>query len=259
MTDAADDVINDVDTPANPITTKEKVVETSDDQPHPPSLPPVGDELKETSAVDEDGKLDDEDGKMSASDISAATVANTPHTFNTMLYQLLLHKSQHGSIDNICQTDPKYTELYNWVETQRKQYKLYLTTTTDSDPSLTNTVFLTDDHVDVLDAIDFQWKVKKDDKLWNQQFKNLLAYKKEHDDVNVPRNYVGMPKLGEWVTEQRRQYKAYMDGKPTPMTAERESKLSGVGFVWKVRERADWNDRYEQLLEFKKEVRRHII
>ncbi len=26
------------------------------------------------------------------------------------------------------------------------------------------------------------------------------------------------------------------------------------GFVWKVRDRADWNDRYEQLLEFKKEV-----
>ena len=255
MTDAADDV--KFGTPAN---LPSPSVKTSHDQPldtdgmDVPSLPPV-DEMKGTTK--EISADNHDDGKMSASDIAAATVANTPHTFNAMLYQLLLHKSQHGSIDNISQTDPKYTELYHWVETQRKQYKLYLTTD-DVPSSSTNIVFLTEEHVNVLDAIDFQWNVKKDDTLWNQRFQNLLTYKKEHDDVNVPRNYVGIPKLGEWVTEQRRQYKAYIDGKPTPMTAERESKLSSVGFVWKVRERADWNDRYEQLLEFKKEVRRHI-
>ena len=37
------------------------------------------------------------------------------------------------------------------------------------------------------------------------------------------------------------------------MTDERKQKLDDLGFVWKVRERADWNDRYEQLLEYKKE------
>ena len=44
------------------------------------------------------------------------------------------------------------------------------------------------------------------------------------------------------------------------MTDERKEKLDAIGFVWKVRERADWNDRYEQLLEFKKEVRLcHVV
>ena len=37
------------------------------------------------------------------------------------------------------------------------------------------------------------------------------------------------------------------------MTDERKEKLDALGFLWKVRERADWNDRYEQLLEYKKE------
>ena len=46
----------------------------------------------------------------------------------------------------------------------------------------------------------------------------------------------------------------WSDNKASTMTEERNTKLTELGFVWKVRERADWNDRYEQLLEFKKEV-----
>ena len=37
------------------------------------------------------------------------------------------------------------------------------------------------------------------------------------------------------------------------LTDERKAQLDELGFIWKVRDRADWNDRYEQLLEFKKE------
>lgn len=55
------------------------------------------------------------------------------------------------------------------------------------------------------------------------------------------------------VTDQRRQLKAKNDGRPSMMTDERKVKLDSLGFLWKVRERADWNDRYEQLLEYKKE------
>lgn len=55
------------------------------------------------------------------------------------------------------------------------------------------------------------------------------------------------------VTDQRRQLKAKLDGRPSMMTDERKEKLDALGFLWKVRERADWNDRYEQLLEYKKE------
>ena len=37
------------------------------------------------------------------------------------------------------------------------------------------------------------------------------------------------------------------------MTDERKEKLDAIGFLWKVRERADWNDRYQELVEYKNE------
>lgn len=161
-----------------------------------------------------------------------------------MLYQLLLYKAQRGDL-NIPHNDTSYRLLYNWVQTQRKHYKLY-------QENKTSSTFLNADRIAVLDAIDFQWNVRGDT-FWQKNFDGLVTYKNEHGDVRVPRLYTKNPKLGEWVTDQRRQWKAKMEGKPNMMTDERKTKLDELGFVWKVRDRADWNDRYEQLLEFKKE------
>mmetsp|Transcript_33827 Transcript_33827/g.64406 ORF Transcript_33827/g.64406 Transcript_33827/m.64406 type:complete len:566 (-) Transcript_33827:105-1802(-) len=165
-------------------------------------------------------------------------------SWNVMLYQLLLYKAQRGDL-NIPHNDASYRLLYNWVQTQRKHFKLY-------QENKTSSTFLNADRIAVLDAIDFQWNVRGDT-FWQKNFDSLVKYKNEHGDVRVPRLYTKNPKLGEWVTDQRRQWKSKMDGKPNLMTEDRKAKLDEVGFVWKVRDRADWNDRYEQLLEFKKE------
>jgi len=165
-------------------------------------------------------------------------------SWNAMLYQLLLYKAQRGDL-NIPHNDTSYRLLYNWVQTQRKHYKLY-------QENKTSSTFLNADRIAVLDAVDFQWNVRGD-MFWQKNFDALIMYKNEHGDVRVPRLYTKNPKLGEWVTDQRRQWKSKMEGKPNMMTDERKSKLDEMGFVWKVRDRADWNDRYEQLLEFKKE------
>ena len=167
-------------------------------------------------------------------------------SWNAMLYQLLLYKAQRGDL-NIPHNDTSYRLLYNWVQTQRKHHKLY-------QENKTSSTFLNADRIAVLDAIDFHWIIRGDT-FWQKNFDSLMVYKNEHGDVRVPRLYNKNPKLGEWVTDQRRQWKAKMDGKPNMMTDERKAKLDELGFVWKVRDRADWNDRYEQLLEFKKEVR----
>mmetsp|Transcript_1702 Transcript_1702/g.3728 ORF Transcript_1702/g.3728 Transcript_1702/m.3728 type:complete len:541 (+) Transcript_1702:133-1755(+) len=165
-------------------------------------------------------------------------------SWNVMLYQLLLYKAQRGDL-NIPHNDTSYRLLYNWVQTQRKHFKLY-------QENKTSSTFLNADRIAVLDAIDFQWNVRGDT-FWQKNFDSLVKYKNEHGDVRVPRLYAKNPKLGEWVTDQRRQWKSKMEGKPNLMTDERKAKLDEIGFVWKVRDRADWNDRYEQLLEFKKE------
>ena len=89
--------------------------------------------------------------------------------------------------------------------------------------------------------------------VWERHYESLLGYKTEHGDIKVPRAYAKNPRLGEWVFEQRRQLKLKEEGKPSQIDEDKKTKLDRVGFVWKIRERVDWNGRYEQLIDFKKE------
>ncbi|KAL3801715.1 hypothetical protein ACHAW5_010055 [Stephanodiscus triporus] len=167
--------------------------------------------------------------------------------WNAMLYELLLYKAQRGDM-NVPHDDPSYRNLYDWITTQRRQYQ----------DNKTSSSFLNADRIAVLDAIDFQWNLRGDT-LWQKNFDALIVYKAEHGDVRVPRLYDKNAKLGEWVTEQRRQLKFKLEGKPNTMTEERKAKLDDLGFVWQVRDRSDWNDRYEKMLEFKKETGHCVV
>ena len=166
-------------------------------------------------------------------------------SWNDMLYQLLLYKARKGDV-NIPDNDVQYRSLYDWIQTQREQYTLYQQDETSS-------TVLNADRVAVLESIDIQCTVRGE-RIWQSNFDDLVAYKKENGDVRVPRQYEKAPKLAEWVTDQRRQCKARLEGKPSTMTAERMAKLDQLGFVWQFRDRMDWNERYEKLLEYKKEV-----
>jgi hypothetical protein len=171
-------------------------------------------------------------------------------SWNDMLYQLLLYKVRKGDV-NIHENDSRYRPLYNWIQTQREHYSLYR----EDD---TSTTLLNADRVAVLESIDTQCTARGEI-VWRKYFDALVAYKNEHGDVRVPRNYEAAPKLGEWITDQRKQFKARLEGKPTTMTTERMAKLDQLGFVWQFRDRMDWNERYEKLLEYKKEVSYKIM
>jgi hypothetical protein len=216
------------------------------------------------SAIKEEGSPDDDgDGLVASSDTATFATGglkrdedddndldidgnfdDSAECWNSMLYQLMLYKAQLGDL-NVPNNDAKYIKLYNWIQRQRAYYQ-----EKNTKPDST---CLSPDRIAVLDAIDFQWNLRGDN-FWQKNFDGLIAYKKEYGDVRVPRLYDKNPKLGEWVTDQRRQWKAKCDGRPNSMTEERKAKLDDLGFVWQVRDRSDWNDRYEKLLEFKKEV-----
>ena len=53
------------------------------------------------------------------------------------------------------------------------------------------------------------------------------------------------------MTDQRRQYKAFTQGQTSQMTKERQAKLEALGFAWQVRNRPEWDVRYNELLEYK--------
>ena len=84
--------------------------------------------------------------------------------------------------------------------------------------------------------------------LWQTEL--LRQYGERHNHVLVPR-LCEIPGLGDWVTDQRRQYKAWTQGQTTQLTQERRDKLEAIGFAWKVRNRPEWEQRYHELLQYK--------
>lgn len=71
--------------------------------------------------------------------------------------------------------------------------------------------------------------VKTSTDKWENMLEQLLRYKNEHGNTLVPNRY---PKLGNWVSTQRRYYKARQKGQTTPLSDNRLKKLESVGFVW---------------------------
>ena len=67
---------------------------------------------------------------------------------------------------------------------------------------------------------------KIDNKKWMSMFQRLVEYKKQHRNTAVPKKYDEDPKLGEWVSKQRRLYKN------NQLLPNRYALLNSVGFEW---------------------------
>lgn len=67
---------------------------------------------------------------------------------------------------------------------------------------------MTESRVKLLNDIGFTWKAQEFENVpWENQFLNLLEFKETHGHMLVPKRYDPNPPLGNWVQEQRRQYK----------------------------------------------------
>lgn len=116
-------------------------------------------------------------------------------------------------------------------------------------------------------------KKRKTRKTWEQRLEEVKAYKLEHGDCLVPRNYKQDPGLGRWVEMQRSNYQKYMKEKQnggTPkacggMDEERIALLEAQGFCWtfgrgmssRKRDNAkpatSWLERFEELKAYKQQ------
>jgi Helicase associated domain len=63
---------------------------------------------------------------------------------------------------------------------------------------------------------------------WNRFYELLRQYQQMHGHVLVPR-LCEIPGLGDWVTDQRRQYKSWKQGQQSQLTPERREKLEQLG------------------------------
>ena len=77
-----------------------------------------------------------------------------------------------------------------------------------------------------LDEIGFEWVLKA--AAWEEMFKRLVQYKKQHKDCRVPQKWEKDPQLGTWVSTQRTRKKR------GTLSPEQMRRLDEIGFEWEV-------------------------
>jgi len=80
---------------------------------------------------------------------------------------------------------------------------------------------------------------------WNKMFQRLVAYKEKHHTTNVPYRCKKDPQLGEWVANQRRNYRE------ETVSKHRVDLLNSIHFVWGNLYEAQWMEMYQRLLLYK--------
>lgn len=139
----------------------------------------------------------------------------------------------------------KYGSLGGWVQYQRRS-KDKLSTS----------------QVTKLDELDFVWNVN--DYQWQQKYEQIREFIQENDHSHLPstKEYKA---LQAWCGTQRKLYRAKHnltdDNSPiigtassrttSVLTDERESLLKDIGFDWKTTHEHTWNQRIQQLKEYK--------
>jgi hypothetical protein len=144
--------------------------------------------------------------------------------WNQRFLELKEFHQEHGHF-NIPSKYEKYPKLGQWVKDQRRHYALY---------KQGKQSYMSERRVQKLNTIDFRWDTHTSQ--WLQRWEQLVHYKQQHGDCLVPIKYPANPPLATWVHHQRRQFKKYLRGLPSPMTQTRIDALNRIGFVWYINE-----------------------
>lgn len=158
------------------------------------------------------------------------------HDFDHFLFYAILYRSHNK---NFSVKKELYPKLYEWLQFLKKEYKAHT--------SASQTSSLTLEQIQTLEYLHIPLS-SRGETHWSRFYQQLCRYKERHGHVLVPR-LCEVPGLGDWVTEQRRQYKAMRCGQSSVLNPERLAQLERLGFVWQVRHRPEWDARYRELLE----------
>ncbi len=153
--------------------------------------------------------------------------SNPAHFDHFLFFLLVVRAESETPASNICKDE--YPVLYAWIQNVKKEYKLYVNGAVCQ---------LTPQQVLVLESLHVPLTSRGDDH-WNRYYEFLVQYRNRHGHVLVPR-LCETPGLGDWVTDQRRQYKAKQQGQASQMTTARQELLEALDFVWHVRNRPEW-------------------
>ncbi|KAG7337127.1 helicase domain protein [Nitzschia inconspicua] len=159
-----------------------------------------------------------------SSAMSAASAQPRPQRYqsqpwNERLEELKQFHEEHGHmlVPHVYGKNPR---LSQWVKRQRYQYRL---------KKLGRHSTLSDQREAVLQKIGFVWESHKQS--WDDSFRSLQIFYATHGHVRVTKSNAD-DTLNTWCKHQRRQYKRFVCGQSSHMTAERIRKLESVQFDW---------------------------
>ncbi|KAL7568634.1 hypothetical protein ACA910_022732 [Epithemia clementina (nom. ined.)] len=84
---------------------------------------------------------------------------------------------------------------------------------------------------------------------WLRRYKQLIEYAEIHGDCLVPRYFAENPALGNWVLEQRQNYRKMQKGERSRITWARKYLLKMLGFDWDPFQTV-WMKQYGELVEY---------
>mmetsp|Transcript_17558 Transcript_17558/g.24758 ORF Transcript_17558/g.24758 Transcript_17558/m.24758 type:complete len:365 (+) Transcript_17558:101-1195(+) len=140
--------------------------------------------------------------------------------------------------------------LGKWVATQRSMHKTFTNGNVEA---------LSSERVKKLEAINFQWEVKRQNvdstiKSWESRLEDLKAFRRKCSHCNVPRDWPEDPSLALWVRNQRGAFKKWLACEKSNMNYDRARKLEEIGFKWSIKRtpvRKHWDVRFNEVREYK--------
>jgi glutaredoxin len=179
------------------------------------------------------------------------------------LQELTIYKKQNNGKTYVSTLDATNKPLRTWVNTQKKQYKLFQENENSS---------MTPERIKSLNELDFEWQGRAvistaytsprigylQTAVWDTRLQELVTYKQVNGHTNVPQRCPSNKPLGSWVKTQRNQYKLLREGKMregknSHMTKERMESLNELDFEWSSGSETStpWEQRLQELAAYK--------
>ena len=88
---------------------------------------------------------------------------------------------------------------------------------------------------------------------WLIRYDELVAFKQQYGHCNVPQKFQENKPLGIWVSNQRKQYRLFCQGKSSYITPDRIAVLEKIEFVWGLDKISLWETKYNELIAFRQQ------
>jgi len=143
--------------------------------------------------------------------------------FQDWFGELKEYKEKFGDC-NVSQFQEGYESLGSWVQNMRQAKKGR------------RTMNLTDDMIDSLNDIGFEWNIQKS---FNERMKDLKEYKEKFGDCNVRSRNTDYQSLADWVVNMRKARNGKVNSK---LTDDMIDSLNDIGFCWGKGQSAELSD-----------------